>query len=253
MPLRRRVTAVAAALAAALLVTACGGGGGDEQAARTVTLDWGDPENPLVPGNTTEQNGGDVIGALFAGLVRYDVDTAQPVLEAAQAIDTTDNQTFTIRLEPGWTFHDGTPVTARNYVDAWNWTAYGPNAAQAQSFMERIQGYDQVSSEQPTAQAMTGLQVVDPQTFTVTLEQPFTIFPTTSGTRPTTRCRRRSSRTSRPGRRGRSATASTASSRARRTRTSRWCATTSTPGTPSRRCRGWSSASTPSSRPPTTT
>ncbi|HSK58647.1 MAG TPA: ABC transporter substrate-binding protein [Actinomycetospora sp.] len=181
MPLRRRVTAVAAALAAALLVTACGGGGGDEQAARTVTLDWGEPEKPLVPGNTTEQNGGDVIGALFAGLVRYDVDTAQPVLEAAQAIDTTDNQTFTIRLEPGWTFHDGTPVTARNYVDAWNWTAYGPNAAQAQSFMERIQGYDQVSSEQPTAQAMTGLQVVDPQTFTVTLEQPFTIFPTTLG------------------------------------------------------------------------
>ena len=179
--MRRLAAAVAAALAVALVATACGGGGGDDQAAQTVTLDWGEPENPLIPGNTTEQNGGDVIDALFAGLVRYNVDTARPELETARAIDTTDNQTFTIRLEPGWTFHDGTPVTAQNYVDAWNWTAYGPNAAQAQSFMEKIQGYDQVSSEQPTAQAMSGLRVVDPQTFTVTLTQPFTIFPTTLG------------------------------------------------------------------------
>lgn len=181
MPLRRLVTIVAATLAVALVATACGGGGGDDQAAQTVTLDWGEPENPLIPGNTTEQNGGDAIDALFAGLVRYNVDTAAPELETAQAIDTTDNRTFTIRLEPGWTFHDGTPVTAQNYVDAWNWTAYGPNAAQAQSFMEKIQGYDEVSTEQPTAQTMSGLRVVDPQTFTVTLKQPFTIFPTTLG------------------------------------------------------------------------
>jgi oligopeptide transport system ATP-binding protein len=51
--MRRWVTAVAAALAVALLVTACGGGGGDEQSARTIGVEWGEPENPLIPGNTT--------------------------------------------------------------------------------------------------------------------------------------------------------------------------------------------------------
>ncbi len=181
MPLRRWVTAVAAGLTVALLVTACGGGGGDEQAARTIGIEWGEPENPLIPGNTTEQNGGDVIDALFAGLVKYDVDTGQPSNEVADAITTTDNRTFTIRIKPGWTFHDGTPVTSQSFVDSWNWTAAGPNGAEAQSFMEKIEGYEQVSTEAPTAPAMSGLRVVDPLTFTVTLKQPFTIFPVTLG------------------------------------------------------------------------
>ena len=180
MPLRRLATAVAAALAVALVATACGGGG-DDQSAQTVTLDWGEPENALIPGNNTEQQGGDVLDALFAGLVKYDVDTAATSMEAAESITSADNRVWTIRLKPGWTFHDGTPVTAQNYVDAWNWVAAGPNAAQAQSFMEKIDGYDEVSTEQPTAPTMRGLRVVDPQTFEVTLKAPFVIFPTTLG------------------------------------------------------------------------
>jgi oligopeptide transport system substrate-binding protein len=180
LPLRRLATAVAAALAVALVATACGGGG-DDQSAQTVTLDWGEPENALIPGNNTEQQGGDVLDALFAGLVKYDVDTAAPSMEAAESITSADNRVWTIRLKPGWTFHDGTPVTAQNYVDAWNWVAAGPNAAQAQSFMEKIDGYDEVSTEQPTAPTMRGLRVVDPQTFEVTLKAPFVIFPTTLG------------------------------------------------------------------------
>ncbi|WP_433783106.1 peptide ABC transporter substrate-binding protein [Actinomycetospora sp. CA-101289] len=179
--MRRWATAVAAALALALLVSACGGGGGDEQTAQTLGVEWGEPENPLIPGNTTEQNGGDAVDALFSGLVKYDVDTGQPRNEVADAITTTDNRTFTIRIKPGWTFHDGTPVTSQSFVDSWNWTAAGPNAAGAQSFMEKIDGYDEVSTEAPTAPAMRGLRVVDPQTFTVTLKAPFTIFPVTLG------------------------------------------------------------------------
>lgn len=182
MPLRRWVTVVAAALAVALVATACGGGGGGgDQAAQAIGIEWGEPENPLIPGNTTEQNGGDVIDALFAGLVKYDVDTADPTNEVAESITTTDNRNFTIRIKPGWTFHDGTPVTAQSFVDSWNWTAYGPNAAEAQSFMEKIDGYDEVSTEAPTAPTMRGLAVVDPQTFTVALKAPFTIFPLTLG------------------------------------------------------------------------
>ncbi|GLZ46759.1 peptide ABC transporter substrate-binding protein [Actinomycetospora sp. NBRC 106375] len=182
MSLRRLVAIVAGMLAVALVATACGGGGGgDDQSAQTLSIEWGEPENPLIPGNTTEQNGGDVIDALFAGLVKYDVNTGQPSNEVADSITTTDNKTFTIKIKPGWTFHDGTPVTAQSFVDSWNWTALGTNAAQAQSFMEKIDGYDEVSTEAPTAQTMRGLRVVDPQTFTVTLKQPFTIFPLTLG------------------------------------------------------------------------
>lgn len=181
MSLRRLAAAVAAALAVALVATACGGGGGNDRSAQTISIEWAEPENPLIPGNTTEQNGGDAIDALFAGLVRYDVNTGAPSNLVADSITTTDNRTFTIKIKPGWTFHDGTPVTAQSFVDSWNWTAFGPNGAGAQSFMEKIDGYDEVSTAQPTARAMRGLRVVDPQTFTVTLKQPFTIFPLTLG------------------------------------------------------------------------
>ncbi|MHC1559868.1 peptide ABC transporter substrate-binding protein [Actinomycetospora sp. C-140] len=181
MSLRRLAAIVAGMLAVALVATACGGSGGGDQSAQTISIEWAEPENPLIPGNTTEQNGGDAIDALFTGLVKYDVNTGQPSDEMADSITTTDNKTFTIKIKPGWTFHDGTPVTAQNFVDSWNWTALGTNAAQAQSFMEKIDGYDEVSTEAPTAQTMRGLRVVDPQTFTVTLKQPFTIFPVTLG------------------------------------------------------------------------
>lgn len=177
----RRMLAVAVAAVAVLLAACGGGGGGGDQAAPALSIEWGEPENPLIPGNTTEQNGGDVVDALFTGLVQYDVNTGAASNAMAESIATTDNRVFTIRIKPGWTFHDGSPVTAQSFVDSWNWTASGPNAAQAQSFMEKIEGYDQVSGERPTAPGMSGLRVVDPQTFTVTLTQPFTIFPVTLG------------------------------------------------------------------------
>ena len=86
MPLRRPATVVAALLAVVLVTGACGGGG-DDRSAQTLSIVWGEPENPLIPGNTTEQNGGDVIDALFSGLVGYDVDTGAPTPEMAEAID----------------------------------------------------------------------------------------------------------------------------------------------------------------------
>lgn len=177
----RRLMMAAVVAIAALLMAACGGGGGGGNQAQTVSLEWGEPEHPLIPGDTNEENGGDVVEALYSGLVKYDPKTGQPSNEQADSITTTDNRTFTIKIKPGWTFHDGTPVTAQSYVDAWNWTASGPNAAQDQSFMDKIQGYDQVSPANATVKTMSGLKVVDPTTFTVTLSRPFTVFPTTLG------------------------------------------------------------------------
>lgn len=176
--------AAATAATAALLLAGCGGGGaeaGGGDPAQTVSVEWGEPENPLIPGSTNEENGGDVIDALFTGLVQYDPRSGQPSNAMADSITTTDNRTFTIRIKPNWTFHDGQPVTSQSYVDAWNWTAFGPNGAQNQSFMEKIQGYDQVSGENATVSQLSGLRVVDPTTFTVTLTAPFTIFPVTLG------------------------------------------------------------------------
>ena len=60
----------------------------------------------------------------------------------ADSITSEDTTTWTVILEDGWTFHDGTPVTAQSFVDAWNYTAYSPNAQAASHFSANVAGYE---------------------------------------------------------------------------------------------------------------
>jgi oligopeptide transport system substrate-binding protein len=177
----RTVATVAGVSAVALLAAACGGGDGGAGATTSpagktggaVTVNGCNPENPLVPSNTTETCGGDVLDTLTAKLVHYNPDTAAPENDIAESIDTTDNQNFTVKLVKGYKFHDGTEVKAKNFVDAWNYAAYGPNAQSSGYFMEPIEGFDDVQcadaecKTKPKVDKMTGLKVVDDHTFTI--------------------------------------------------------------------------------------
>jgi len=141
------------------------------------------PVRPLVPGDTAEHCGTRVINLLFTGLVAYDPGDAAPRNAVAESISTGDSTVFTVTLRPGWTFHDGTPVTARSFVDAWNHTAYGPNDQANATAFEKILGFREVhpASGPPTAERMRGLRVIDEHRFEVTLAAPFAIFPTVLG------------------------------------------------------------------------
>lgn len=190
MPVSRRTSVVLGAVALALTLGACGGGDDESGAAadggNTVSVRGCNPQNPFVPANTNEVCGGDVLDQIFSFLVSYDPETGQPVNEIAADIATEDNLVWTITLEEGWTFHDGSPVTASSFVDAWNWAAYGGNATLNNYFFEPIQGYAEAQGERDTegnliegsaAETMSGLEVVDDRTFTVTLTQPESQFP----------------------------------------------------------------------------
>jgi oligopeptide transport system substrate-binding protein len=151
---------------------ACG-----RQGNATISYNGTEPENPLVPGNTTETGGIKVIGALFTGLVKYDPRTAAPHNAVAESIKTTNSRAYTIRLKKGWTFHDGTPVTAKSFADAWNYTAYGPHAQGGASFLQEIAGFDRVNAPKPTARRLSGLRVINARTLRVTLSRPSSVFP----------------------------------------------------------------------------
>ncbi|GAA1307607.1 ABC transporter substrate-binding protein [Saccharothrix xinjiangensis] len=191
-----RARLVPAAVAVAVVAAGCGGAeeapaGSNTDAA--ITIFNTEPENPLVPGNTTEVGGSRVLDPLFTGLVEYRAEDAQPVNAMAESIETTDSKVFTVKIKQGWTFHDGTPVTAKSFVDAWNWTAYGPNGTQGASFFSQIEGYDEVHPKDPdgadgpqeaptpTVQEMSGLKVDGDHQFTITLSEPFSVFPVTIG------------------------------------------------------------------------
>ncbi|MCU4746894.1 MULTISPECIES: ABC transporter substrate-binding protein [unclassified Streptomyces] len=181
----RLTWAIAATTALALTATACGGNGTASGSAGVVRASWGDPQHPLEPANTNEVQGGKVLDMIFRGLKRYDPETGEAKDEMAESIETTDQQNFTVKIKSGWTFSDGTPVTAASYVDAWNYGANLKNAQISSYFFQFIEGYDAVhpadENATPSADTMSGLKVVDDHTFTVKLNEPFSLWPETLG------------------------------------------------------------------------
>src|SRR5829696_4507256 len=186
----------AAALASlALIVTGCGGGAAEPepgvsvpagQTGGEIVVAGCTPENPLIPGNTSETCGGDIVDAMTSKLVRYNTENAAPENDIAESIDTDDNKTFTVKLKP-YKFHDGTDVKAKNFVDAWNYTAYGPNGQAGSYFYAPIAGYaetqcpDEECKQQPKAKTLSGLKVVDDTTFTIQTAEPVSNLPVRLG------------------------------------------------------------------------
>ncbi|MFJ5058330.1 ABC transporter substrate-binding protein [Streptomyces nigra] len=173
----------AAAMVVALATTACGGGADAGEGGAVLSSSWTDPQNPLEPANTNEVQGGKVLSMIFRGLKQYDPKTGEAKNMVAERIETTDSQHFTVTLKDGWTFSDGEKVTAKSFVDAWNYGASLENNQKNAYFFSYIEGYDQVHPEQgkQRAKTMSGLKVVDERTFTVALSQKFSGFPDTLG------------------------------------------------------------------------
>lgn len=198
----RSMTILAYASAAALVLSACGGGddGGDNDgggsggsAGGEIVVNGCNPENPLVPGNTAETCGGNILDVTTAKLIHYANEDAAPEMDIAESIETEDNQNFTVTIKDDYTFSDGTPVTAKSFVDAWNYTAYGPNGQQGSYFYAPVEGYDALqctgeNEDDPCAGAgnakaeeMTGLKVVDDTTFTIKTSEKVSNLPVRLG------------------------------------------------------------------------
>ncbi len=189
--MRGSVRVLVGAVALALVAGACGSdtsgggtdGGGTGTTGGTYSFVNCEPTH-LVPQNDYESCGTQVNQAVFTRLVDFDPTTLQPIPAQAESIDLSDDGlTYTIKIKPGWTFHNGEPVTAKSYVDAWNYAAYGPNGYILNFFFDKIEGYDDLNPSEgdPKAKALTGLKVEDETTFTVTLTAPSSQFEYTLG------------------------------------------------------------------------
>jgi oligopeptide transport system substrate-binding protein len=195
---KRASGALAVGAAFALIASGCSSGnddGGDASASKdgAIVIDGTQPENPLVPANTTETGGGKIVDWLWSGLVEYPNNGGAPLNLLAESIETSDSKVFKIKIKQNTKFHDGTTVKAESFVKAWNWAAYGPNGAQNASFFADIQGFGDTYTEdpdgpdgpkkapEPKAKEMSGLKVIDDWNFEVTLSAPTAVFPTKLG------------------------------------------------------------------------
>lgn len=177
---RRLFGGLALSGAAAVALSACGNGGGGGGEGVAVTAFSTEPENPLVPTNTTEQGGGRIVTLVFVGLISYD-ENSEVVNELAESIESDDNINWTITIKEGKKFTNGEDITAQSFVDSWNYASAAKNAQQGSYFFETIKGYDTVSAEGSEEEEMEGLTVVDDTTFTVELSQADITFPTRLG------------------------------------------------------------------------
>ena len=197
---KKKMRLSAVLLTLALGAAACGGGsddsgsdsGAEGASGGTFSYTLTNPENPLIPGNTTESEGSQIIGALFTGLITYNVENSKAEYDGvAESIKSDDSTNWTIKLKDGWKFHDGTPVDAESFVAAWNYTALSTNAQGGSYFFENVEGYEDLQAElgpdkktvvkEPASKALSGLKAVDPKTITVKLKAPFAQYPITVG------------------------------------------------------------------------
>ncbi len=120
-------------------------------------------------------------------LIRYNTENAAPENDIAESIETSDNKLFTVKLKP-YKFHDGTEVKAKNFVDAWNYTAYAPNGQAGSYFMapdrrlrrHPVPGWRRARRRR-SPRSMTGLKVVDDTTFTIETSEPVSNLPVRLG------------------------------------------------------------------------
>lgn len=192
--MRRNIRICAAVIVAAfaMAVTGCStNSAATPPAGGEIVASIQEPER-LITTFVNETQGFAIVHALYKGLVDYDATTKKPYHVIAESITSSDQTTWTIKLKPGFTFHNGEPVDADSFIRAWNYGAYGPNAQDNAHFYDRIVGFDDMQSKdpdgdgpqkapEPKAKELSGLKKVDPLTFEVHLGKPFSGFPTMLG------------------------------------------------------------------------
>lgn len=126
----------------------------------------------IVPGDVVDPGGLTVVDTLFDSLTAYDRN-GSTVPAAAVAWESDSSATeWTFALRPAATFHDGSPVTARSFVDSWTRAV---RRGAAGYHLADVEGYDRVSTD-PQA-PFSGLRAVDDVTLVVRLSHPLADFP----------------------------------------------------------------------------
>lgn len=129
----------------------------------------------LIPQDSRETCSGRVLNQLFSGLVEIDPQTNEAELLVAQSIDVNDTyDEYVITLRDDFVFHDGTPVTAASFVDAWNFGVDPANGFRNADYFQQIEGFDAVMAGE--ADTLAGVEIVDDLTINVTLSTPFSPF-----------------------------------------------------------------------------
>ncbi|HZE40178.1 MAG TPA: ABC transporter substrate-binding protein [Stackebrandtia sp.] len=127
----------------------------------------------LLPGNAYAGEQSSLISAMYAGLTRSDPDSGEPEPRVARDWKTDDGTKWTITLKSGYTFQNGEKVTAKSFMDAWNFNVKTDNKQTNQQLYKPIKGYKDAKK----SGKLSGVEAPDDHTLVVTLDEPIPDFP----------------------------------------------------------------------------
>lgn len=182
MRLSRSLSAVAATLVAGAVLAACSSGDADKTAttgatsAKVATVAVAQELNTIDPPQAIDTNSAIVINNVDEGLYRLDKNN-QPIPAGAAALPkiSADGLTYTIALNPAAKWSDGTPVTAADYVFAWQRTVGLDNASENQTYYSPILNADAIIAGKKKPDTL-GVKAVDDHTLQITLHAPVSYF-----------------------------------------------------------------------------
>lgn len=167
----RIAVGIVAAAACATMLTGCLG----------QTADAGDGKTSFVAVNNGEigritgaQNPGSQIAmALCEPLTGIEED-GKVFMRGAESLKSEDQVHWTVKVADGHTFSDGTPITAKTYVDTFNFVGAGKNGMPSNYAYGPIKGYDELNPAEgeATATEFSGIKLEDEHTFTIEMKTP---------------------------------------------------------------------------------
>jgi oligopeptide transport system substrate-binding protein len=170
----------------AVFAVSCGGGGdsgsggggsvGDKDAVAGGTLSVYINEPVCIDPKDLEESEGVQVGqALFDALACYDAVTGELLPAAADSWEANADATvWTFHLNKNAKFHDGSPVTAKDFVYAWTRLCDPATKSNVAWHLEAVKGYDEIQAG--TATVLSGVKAVDELTFEVTLKYAYGDF-----------------------------------------------------------------------------
>ena len=202
----RRKILLACLLAGALAAGACTGDGEDPDPDAVATTPGVGPENDVTPPDPQQtsavfaptdevlnvaisepatldplriQDPGSVLVArqLYEGLTAWDPIEEKVVPAAAESWRVADGgRTFIFKLRPGMTFHDGTPVTSKDFRFAFDRIALKENASDLAYALDLVAGFTEVN-QLGKSRHLAGIATPSELIISITLSRPFHDFP----------------------------------------------------------------------------
>jgi oligopeptide transport system substrate-binding protein len=140
-----------------------------------VFLNGAEPET-LDPALITGQPEGRVANALFEGLLTFDQSgKLQPGMAESWTVSE-DGRIYTFTLREGLTWSDGTPLTARDFVESWRRTLDPATASEYAYQLHYIKNARAFNEGKSADFSQVGVSAPDEQTLRVELENPTPFF-----------------------------------------------------------------------------